>query len=342
MADNTSQVNINPIENIRDLIETTDNPINTFYNQYIFLKGNTENLAKISIFKKNRYTFVSPIHNNNYFTRIISEYMTHKRKIAVYFEDNYIREQFIATLLTLISPTSELKVYQTNKFLKDIESYPEMYEIIKSAHNNSQHGNEVIVFEKLSNEYYKPNLKSLIRKAINNCNCYQDNSENAKNIVGNVSSKCHETYELEIWEYNKKKYLCSIDQGSLFAQIYNIKGSSWTELRNALLRIFNDMGKPKSMVFKAFDNKMLSVQLLEWLQANEINTVKTNKSECLEKFYNSISQRFNSLKNNGFEEEFDLVTAALYNYNTAYKTSIKNVPQFVHLNNFAMKTIGIM
>ena len=103
--------------------------------------------------------------------------------------------------------------------------------------------------------------------------------------------------------------------------------------RNCILRAFNDMGTPQSINFSAINKRSISNDLINWLKAKDISTRVVDRTYVLERCHSSITQRIQLLESNNIDEEFNVITAALYNFNTDYIKTIGNVPQFLHLNN---------
>ena len=99
--------------------------------------------------------------------------MVHKRKVAVYFDNDFNCDKFIEVAQQLISPGTEMKIYIAKGFRKDVTSLKEIEEIIYKKHKEMNHAAADSVIEELMNYIYKPNLKSLVRKFIGNCGCYQ-------------------------------------------------------------------------------------------------------------------------------------------------------------------------
>ena len=106
-----------------------------------------------------------------------------------------------------------------------------MYDLISNSHKKSNHGDSDIIFNDLTCKYYKPNLKSMIRKFVSQCkDCHSDDKQSTAQMTSDYASiksdstgKCHEEFDMEIWEFYKKKFVCVVDHYSMFTQLYELK-----------------------------------------------------------------------------------------------------------------------
>lgn len=329
-----------PNDSFSHLYIDTDNPINCFSNQFVFLSGDKEEISTLVTFKKKRTIIKSPNYTDSFLTKLFAQYISHKRKIAIYFENSDIYDRFKSVSYRVLSPQTQLRILISNQFLTDVASYSDMYSLISDSHQKSNHGDPDLIFSDLVTKYYKHNLKSMIKKFVSSCNDCHPKRKETPLIASDVAAvntedngKCHETFEIEIWELYKKKFVCVIDQYSLFTQLYELKGSSWMALRNCILRAFNDVGTPQRINFSAVNKRLLSNDLINWLNAKGIASRIVERTHVLERCHSSITQRIQLLESHSIDKEYNLITAALYNYNTDYMKAIKNVPQFMHLNN---------
>ena len=329
-----------PTDSFSNLYIYTDNPINCFSNQFVFLSGDKKEISTLVTFKKKRTIIKSPNYTDFFLTKLFAQYISHKRKIAIYFENSGIYDRFKSISYRVLSPQTQLRILISNQFLTDVASYSDMYSLISDSHQKSNHGDSDIIFNDLTDRYYKPNLKSMIKKFVSQCQECHPKTKQTVQMASDVATvntennpKCHETFDIEIWEFYKKKFVCVVDHYSTFTQLYELKGSSWMAFRNCLLRALNDMGTPLTINFSAINKRLLSNDLINWLNAKDIESKIVDRTYVLERCHSSITQRIQLLQSNNIDEEYNVITAALYNYNTDYMKAIKNVPQFLHLNN---------
>ena len=142
-------------------------------------------------------------------------------------------------------------------------------------------------------------------------------------------------YQVDVWQLNTKSYyMTCIDVFSKYAQVYPIVSRTWIDLKNALIRVFNDMGKPKAIKADN-DPGFKSKNLDEWLKSENVNFIYTSSKTGIadiERFHGSLNEHIRVLKTRDDVEGLDLVSTALYYYNTTFHSSIENVPQIVHVN----------
>ena len=137
----------------------------------MFITGDKEKISQNTIFKSKRLTITHPQFTDDILTRIISEHMVHKRKVAVYFDNDFNCDKFIEVAQQLISPGTEMKIYIAKGFRKDVTSPKEIEMVALNKHKQLNHADANRVIEELMSEIYKPNLKSLVRKIIGRCDC---------------------------------------------------------------------------------------------------------------------------------------------------------------------------
>lgn len=324
-------------------IEATMKPLNCFGNQFIFKSGSTENIAFEKIFRKKRLTFSSPTFSEDYFSQIIQDHFVNKKIIAVHFDNDVAFKTFQAVFNRLISPHSPMKVCRTNVYLKDVKSFEEIKNIVSNDHQQSNHADADSIYLSIAKRYYRPNLKLIIAKILKKCevcnsHVNKGNPERGSSIPKSKSAgfdnnrRARDSFELKIMKNDDKHLMCLIDTFSKYAQIYALQKTTWFAIKNMLLRSFNDMGKPKSIIVNVSDAGLITPEFKQFLIEMNVNLIRKEEYICIDRFCNSILERVKCLKKNQFDEEFDLINAALFGYNTDYNRNIKSTPQCIHYN----------
>lgn len=321
-------------------------PINLFKKQFHFELGNREKIIVTRIHGKTKKRLVTSIFNEEYFTRIIKSEFPHKGTVAVHFDEIKDFHLFQITYKKLISPEVPLKVYQCSKVLDDILNEATLQEIILKTHLKANHRGIAAVYYSLKESYYWPDLKREITKVINNCTTcntskYDRHALKLPFKKTHTPKECRELYQTDIWQSDTKNYyLTCIDVYSKYAQVYKLSGRNWIDVKNGLINIFNTMGKPQIMKTDV-DPGLHSINLKNWLSNEgvviEYTTSKTGIAD-IERFHGSLNEHLRVLKTRDDITGVDLITMALYYYNTTYHSTIENIPQTVHLNNVDIST----
>lgn len=157
----------NDVNNSTNFLFHSDKPINCFKNQFIFLRGSRRECREEVIFGKERTLFFSPRFTREDFNEIFINYMQYENVCGVYFENDGDLNTFTETLASMIHPNQI--VYKTDRFLKDIRNLSKAEHIINHFHLKQNH--EQLNFNEILNNYFRPKLKSIIRKVISNCRC---------------------------------------------------------------------------------------------------------------------------------------------------------------------------
>lgn len=321
--------------------DISEKPINVFGNQYFFRIGPTENIIKERRRRKNIVTFVTPNFSEDYFKNIIIENFPSKGFVAVKFDDIKDYNLFQETYLKVISPRIPLKIVKASLTLEEPQSLAELHDIILEKHQNSNHRGMDATYKKISSVYYYPNLKKEIAKIINRCTVCNVAKYDRRPLKlpfkeTETPTGRRQLYQIDVWQLDPKSfYLTCIDVFSKYAQVYKVENRTWIDLKNALIRAFNDMGKPTT-VKADLDPGLKSANFKDWLTSESVHIIYTSSKTGIadvERFHGSLNEHIRVLKSRDDIEGMDLVNVALYYYNTTYHSTIDNIPQVVHLDN---------
>ena len=324
----------------------TEKPINVFGNQFIFKKGTRENVVKEKIHRRNRVTFIAVEFTADYFKRMIKDHFPGKGLIAVNFNNIHEYNLFQETFINFVSAQVQLKIIKANIILEEPTSLADLQDIILHNHHSTNHRGIDAVFATISRNFYWPNLKKEVTKVINRCTVcniakYDRRPLNLPFKSTEVPTGIRETYQIDVWQLDTKNYFLScIDVYSKFAQVYPIVSRTWIDMKGAILRAFNDMGKPKTI--KADNDPGLkSKNLEEWLKSEQVNFIVTSSKTGIadiERFHGSLNEHIRVLKTRDDMEGVNLVNTDLYYYNTTFHSTKENIPQNVHLNNIKISS----
>lgn len=319
----------------------SEKPINVFGNQFFFKIGPIEKVTREKKHRKTIITFEAPKFTEDYFKRIIKENFPNKGFVAVKFDDIKDYSLFQETYLSLISNRIPLKIFKASKILREPESVAELHDVILDKHQKTNHRGIDAIYKTLSEQIYYPNLKTEITKVINRCTVcnlakYDRNPLKLPFKHTETPTRRRELYQVDVWQPDTKTYyLTCIDVFTKYGQAYKIENRTWIDLKNALFRVFNDMGKPTTI--KAdLDPGLKSLNLKEWLTTEGVNLIYTSSKTGIadvERFHCSINEHIRVLKTRDDVDGLDIVNMALLYYNTTYHSTIDNIPQVVHFDN---------
>lgn len=334
-------------EDSSQLIAITERPINVFEHQFYFIKGIKEGVNSFSRHRKKVIKFTTPEFSEEYFTKIIKDYVPCTGVVAVYFDEIKDFHLFQLTYRKIKSPDLPVKLFKASYELKEIKTLAELQDIILDEHKHSNHRGIDATFHTLRYQIYWPNLKKEITKVINNCPIcniakYDRTPLKLPFKETYTPSKCREIFQIDIWQPNSSEYFLScIDLHSKYAQVYKLDGRTWIDAKRALIKIFNDMGKP--IEIKAdLDPGLRSSNLCDWLLKEGVKLISTTSKTGIadiERFHGSLNEHIRILRHRDDVRGLNLVETALYHYNTSYHSTIEDVPQRVHLNNKNMTQI---
>jgi len=100
--------------------------------------------------------------------------------------------------------------------------------------------------------YYYPDYQNLIQNLIKECNdCNQAKTEHTKTSLLLKTTPetefCREINVADIYTIKNQNYLTSIDLYSKFGSAVELNEKDWMEVKRGLFRIFNSMGKPRTL-----------------------------------------------------------------------------------------------
>jgi len=115
---------------------------------------------------------------------------------------------------------------------------------------------------------------------------------------------CRDKFVIDIYSSEGNHYLSCMDIYSKFATLEQIKTKDWIECKNALMRIFNQLGKPE--ILKADrDGAFSSLALKRWLETEnvelQLNTTKTGVAD-IERLHKTINEKIRIITNSDDNE----------------------------------------
>lgn len=309
-------------------IPITERPLNYFNRQIEFIKGDDNKVETNHYFHKLNIKISYKEMNNQYAKDMIKEYLCSKKSI-VYFHNEIDFPIFQRAYLEIINPSNITKIMKTSLKLIDLQTFAEFKELILKTHKKLLHPGIEKTINWFKEKYYYPDYQKLIQNLINECeicNIAKTEHRDTKLTfeitpeVLNVRDK----YVIDFYMVDKKQFLSCIDVYSKFTTLVEVQSRDWLEAKRALLKVFNEMGKPIEIKADK-DSAFISVALQIWLQEEgikiNITTSKTGISD-IERFHKTINEKLRIIgSDDNIENKITKFETILYTYN--YKTKHK-------------------
>ena len=202
-------------------IELFENDINEYIRSFIELKY----FKKISLISK-KY--------NNYYS--IKKYLNLNPLYNIYYSYGYSIDLLIKYINYGIIKDFN---YKTNiKLIKDITNHINEYTLKNIAINNKLYFIDIIIevlYHSINNKY--KNIIELFEK-INNYKLYDLNIKEFFNITTFIINYINAPYELNFYQYNKKKkFLCKLILSIILFNIISYSNKSYSYLKKKLINI---------------------------------------------------------------------------------------------------------
>jgi len=308
-------------EDNSNLIHLTEKPINYFKKQIIFIKSDNNKVEHSTIFGNSITTIQYNVMTLDKAKQILLDHFIH-RNITIHIESD-VDFEIIQRAHREIINTTYTKVIRSLHLLKNVCSYAEFKEIILQSHEKLLHPGIQKMTKLFKENHFFPNSQLLIQNIINECNiCNLAKTEHRNTkmpfkITPNPEH-CRDKFVVDIYSSEGKHYISCIDIYSKFATLEHIKTKDWIECRNALMRIFNQLGKPKLLKADR-DGAFTSLTLKRWLEAEgielQLNTAKTGVAD-VERLHKTINEKIRIINSSDDEElKISKIETILYTYN---------------------------
>ena len=123
---------------------------------------------------------------------------------------------------------------------------------------------------------------------------------------------------MDFYLINNKQFLSCIDIYSKYASLIEVNSRDWLEAKRAILRIFNDMGKPIEIKADK-DSAFMCTALKLWLDSEGVTlniTTSKNGISDIERFHKTVNEKLRIITSeNEPENQFTKFEKILYVYN---------------------------
>jgi len=110
---------------------------------------------------------------------------------------------------------------------------------------------------------------------------------------------CREIYVADIYTIKNQNYLTCIDLYSKYGTAIELNAKDWMEVKRGLFRIFNSMGKPRTLKTDR-DSAFMSIALKNWLDTEDVNiqiTTSKNGVSDVERLHKTINEEIRETEN---------------------------------------------
>jgi len=125
---------------------------------------------------------------------------------------------------------------------------------------------------------------------------------------------------------DNKQFLSCVDIYSKFASLIEVNGRDWLEAKRALLKIFNEMGKPKKIKADK-DSAFMCSALQIWLRSEGVDiniTTSKNGISDVERFHKTVNEKLRIISSESDQEKkltsFEIILYT-YNHKTKHNTT---------------------
>jgi len=172
-----------------------------------------------------------------------------------------------------------------------------------------------------------PDYQNLIQNLITECNvCNQAKTEHRKTSLlfktTPETAFCREIYVADIYTIKNQNYLTCIDLYSKYGTAIELNAKDWMEVKRGLFRIFNSMGKPRTLKTDR-DSAFMSIALKNWLDTEDVNiqiTTSKNGVSDVERLHKTINEEIRETENSdNTENKLMKMEVIQYSYNHKIK-----------------------
>lgn len=318
-------------EDLNDHIPILETIVNRFKTQIILVQSKDKEFEKIF---SNRRIFIDQNDLQNNLIDILRRYIS-KGKVAIYSElpDNQynILQQKIRELY---SNDATLKFVKCSYFATDYEDEEKCLKQISLYHSKeSGHSGIIENYESLKNKIYRPNLKILVNKVINNCDTctagkYDRNPIKKKFVLTETPSDINEIVHMDIYVNQKHSFLNLIDKFSKHAVSLYLEDRNNQTIIEKIKLFISMKGKMKKLVC---DNEFKSINIKDFCRNEgiEIHYVKPNNhtgNSDVERLNNTLSEKIRTLNIENKLPIKEQIMKAIEYYNKNYHSTIKASP----------------
>jgi len=317
-------------EDNQSYISLTERPINYYNRQIEFIKDDNNNVETKRYFHKTKIKIHYIEMTNVHAKELIKEYLCTKRSV-IFFHNEIDFLTFQNAYIEIVSPNNITKVMKSNIKLKDIETYSEFKEIIIKSHRELLHPGIEKQTNLFKEKYYYPDYQKLIQNIINECEvCNISKTEHRdtklRYELTPETFNPREKYVIDFYLINNKTFLSCIDIYSKYAALIEVSSRDWLEAKRALLKIFNEMGKP-SEIKADKDSAFICSALHLWLRSENVNiniTTSKNGISDIERFHKTVNEKLRIINSESDPEnkitQFETILY-VYNHKTKHNTT---------------------
>lgn len=324
-----------------DLIRISEQPLNSFTEQIIFLKQQNNSKLPARVYKvlfqtKHRQTFFYNEYTPQILTDIIKQYLGPKKLYAIYCPSDLVFQTFETVYDRYFSRNKSFKVIRCPKLLQDVESLEEQGELIKTTHETSNHRGINENTAELQREYYFPNMKSKISAFINNCDTCQllkYDRDPPKQIFKITSTAKHpmDILHLDLFFIDHHIVLTIIDKFSRFSNAFVLPSKNSIEVIKALKRYFATHGLPKSIVYdsgREFVNALFNDFCRNAkIEVHQTSVGQHSSNSPIERLHSTLIEHYRILQSKDPNLEIqDAIDEVMLKYNNSIHSETKYKP----------------
>lgn len=328
---NNTDATVHSVSNEDDgkIIPISEQSVNNFPNRIILKINETYKCRYTKPFNKNTYKIdVREEFVNEDLTTVLREIINPNSTYGVHFVDEVIKKPFITLCKQILN--NQTKLFISNKLCRDVTKLEEQIDIVTQYHNETHNGISETC-NHLKEQYYWPNMKTIVTNIINQCDeCLQSKYERHPYQIQFqgplVAKRPFDVVHIDTFSFQNSKFLTIIDLFSKYAQAYHIKDSTSITILNKLRHYLAHHNYPRKIVCdegREFSNntfkEFCKLHKIE-LHFTTVNNPSSNSP--IERFHSTIIEKLRIIRlKNPNEQPSNLMITAITIYNQSIHSS---------------------
>ena len=312
-------------------VKTIKYPVNQFKNQIVIIRSQTDSCSTVSLFESFRRHAIN-FNSIGYLFRSLKDVIDANVTNGICSDLSVLGE----IQNRLISSFPGVKFVHTEKIAIDIPNPDDQVEICATEHNRA-HRSEQENFHQISQEYFFPKIRSILKEIISNCkickeNKYQRKPPKPKICKTPIPQYPGEILHIDIFTTDKQHFFTTLDKFSKFAITIPINSRATTDIKSALIQVLSTFQNTKTIVSdneKAFKSEAIKTFLRDHfgIQQFFVPTLHSESNGQVERFHSTLieiarcTQRQDQIQNT-----IELILLSTLKYNNSYHSVIKNKP----------------
>lgn len=327
---------------VHNTFYTSESIVNKYRTQIRILKE--KHCEQEILYRKYKIIYVSEgdIQNTHYLNDLFRRTLN-KGKVGLYteVEENLFRT-VQETLISLFENEANIKFVRCSMLAIDLQNEEEVYEVINTIHNNTNHRGILENFEELKHTYFFPNLIKHVNKFINSCKICNENKFDRNPYIKRFNhtvtpDKPNMIVHMDIFQVHRTYFLTTIDRFTKMGSVHRLSDKNMTTIKVKIEERIALLGKPELLIM---DNEFNNALIKLFCTQNNIEVHFTTPyshtgNSDIERMHLSLLEHIRILKREDENidiEELVIRAIGFYN-NTIHSTTNMKPMDFLNRSN---------